>query len=159
MPTIDISLFKPELVFFDFEANDRFDFFKKLGAELSKGNFIKDTWYDAITEREKNYPTGLAAPSVNFAVPHTDPEHLEKAYIAVVLPKKPIVFEAMGGMGNDVPAQIIMNLGVKQHEECQVAILQALMMIFLDEDAVSNILSQKTQQGMVDAIVSYCNEE
>ena len=29
MSAIDTSLLKPELVFFDFEADDRFDFFKK----------------------------------------------------------------------------------------------------------------------------------
>ena len=54
MSAVDTSLFKPELVFFDFDATDREDFFKKLGAELSSRGYIKDTWFDAIMEREAN---------------------------------------------------------------------------------------------------------
>lgn len=156
MSAVDTSLFKPELVYFDFEATDRFDFFKKLGEDLQAKGYVKDTWYDAITEREKNYPTGLPCPALAVAVPHTEPEHLLKPYIAVVKPKEPIVFEGMAGMGGEVPTQLIVNLGVMAHETEQVGILQALMQIFINEDAVKDILSQTTQQGMVDAITKYC---
>ena len=48
MPAIDTSLLKPELVFFDFEAADRLDFFKKLGKKLKEGGYVKDSWLDAI---------------------------------------------------------------------------------------------------------------
>ena len=92
-------------------------------------------------------------------MPHTDPEHLIKPYIAVVKPKTPIVFEGMAGMGGEVPTQLIVNLGVKAHEESQVAILQALMKIFINEDAVKDILAQTTQQGMVDTITKYCEQD
>ena len=37
MGNVDIDLFKPELVFFDFEATDRFEFFKKMEAVLFGG--------------------------------------------------------------------------------------------------------------------------
>ena len=40
MSAVDTSLFKPELVFFDFEATDRVDFFKKLGEELSSRGYV-----------------------------------------------------------------------------------------------------------------------
>ena len=57
MSVVDVSLFKPELVFFNFEASDREDFFKKLSADLMAKGYIKDTWLEAIETREKNYPT------------------------------------------------------------------------------------------------------
>lgn len=76
MPAIDTSLLKPELVFFDFEAADRLDFFKKLGKKLKEGGYVKDSWLDAILEREKNYPTGLECASISVALPHVDPENL-----------------------------------------------------------------------------------
>ena len=59
MSAIETDLLKPELVFFDFEATDRIDFFTKLGEKLKEGGYVKDSWLDAILEREKNYPTGL----------------------------------------------------------------------------------------------------
>lgn len=156
MDTVDTDLFKPELVFLDFEAVDRFDLFKKLGNALAAQGYIKDTWYDGITAREKSYPTGLAFESVAVALPHVDPEHLNKPYIAVVKPKEPIVFEGMAGISGEVPAQLIVNLGLTAHEEGQVVVLQALMNVFLDVAAVAEIMAQTTPEDMVATMRKYC---
>ncbi len=158
MSAVDTDLFKPELVFFDFEVVDRGDFFTKLGEELSKRGYIEDTWLDAITRRERDYPTGLACQAIKVAIPHTEPEHLKKPYIAVIRPKKPVEFEAMAGMGDPVPAELIINLGLLQHADAQVAVLQALMSIFMDEAACAEVMEQKTREDMVATMVRLCGE-
>lgn len=157
MATIDTTLLKPELVFLDFEATDRLDFFQKLGAELTKRGYVKDTWLDAILEREKNYPTGLACPAISVALPHVDPQHLNKPYIAIIKPKNPIEFDGMADTGL-VNAQLIVNLGLLAHEEGQVAVLQAFLGIFIDDAASADIMAQTTPQGMVDTVIKYCAE-
>ena len=91
---IETDLLKPELVFFDFEATDRIDFFTKLGEKLKEGGYVKDSWLDAILEREKNYPTGLECTSISVALPHVDPQHLNKPYIAIIKPKNPMSLTA-----------------------------------------------------------------
>ena len=40
MATIDTTLLKPELVFLDFEAEDRLDLFKKLGQKLAEAGYV-----------------------------------------------------------------------------------------------------------------------
>ena len=50
-----------------------------------------------------------------------------------------------------MPAQIVINLGIAEPGG-QVEALQALMNIFMDADAASDVLGQITPQGMVDAI-------
>lgn len=75
----------------------------------------------------------------------------------MIRPKEPLIFQGMAGMGGEVPAELIVNLGVMAHEQGQIAILQALMRIFVDEYAVKEIMRQTTQQGMVDALVKYCS--
>ena len=157
MSTVDTSLFTPELVFFDFEASDRVDFFTKMSQILMDKGYVKESWLDAIMTREKNYPTGLAFETVSVALPHIDPEHLNKPYIAVIKPKEPIAFRGMAGIDGDVPAQIIVNLGLTAHEEGQVAVLQALMGVFLDTDAVSRIMAQTTPEGMVETMRELCS--
>ena len=159
MSAVDTSLFTPELVFFDFEAADREEFFAKLGEELKSRGYVKDTWHEAITTREKNYPTGLACEAVQVAIPHTDPEHLEKPYIAVIRPKSPVDFELMGGIGDTVHAELVINLGLLAHANDQVAVLQALMMVFMDDAAVADVLAQTTPEGMVETMVKYCGRE
>lgn len=154
---IDTSLLKPELVFFDFEADDRFDFFKKLGEKLKEGGYVKDSWLDAILEREKNYPTGLQCMYAGVALPHVDPQQLNKPYIAIIRPKEPIEFEGMAGT-DCVGAQLIINLGLLTHDFDQVAVLQAFLGIFIDDAASADIMSQTTPEGMIETVVKYCEE-
>ncbi|MBN2925350.1 MAG: PTS sugar transporter subunit IIA [Bifidobacterium sp.] len=157
MSAIETDLLKPELVFFDFEATDRIDFFTKLGEKLKEGGYVKDSWLDAILEREKNYPTGLECTSISVALPHVDPQHLNKPYIAIIKPKNPIEFDGMADTGL-VNAQLIINLGLLAHEEGQVAVLQAFLGIFIDDAASADIMAQTTPQGLVDSVIKYCAE-
>lgn len=155
MAGIDTSLLKPELVFFDFEATDRVDLFTRLGAILAEKGYVKDTWLAAILEREDNYPTGLACEAVQVALPHVDPEHLLKPYIAIAKPAAPVRFDGMAGSG-PVDAQLVVNLGLLAHAEDQVGVLQAFLGIFIDADATKEIMAQTDAQAMIDAVVKYC---
>ena len=153
MANADTALFKPELVFFDMECKDREDFFQQLHDKLDAMGYIKDTWLEGITTREKNYHTGLRCEAAEIAIPHTDPQHLEKPYIAIVKPKTPIRFEHMAGAGEDVDAQLIINLGV-QRDGGQVGVLQNLMNIFMNNEAVEDIMAQTTAEGLIESITS-----
>lgn len=144
-------LFSPELVFFDWECATPDEVFAQLEDELAPRGYIAPGWLDAVRTREDAYPTGLAMPAANIAIPHTDPGFVAKPYIAVVKSAAPVTFNAMAGMGAPVPAQIIINLGIAEPGG-QVEALQALMNIFMDADAAADVLGQTTPQGMVDAI-------
>ena len=61
-------------------------------------------------------------------------------------------------MGGDVPAKLIVNLGLTEHAEGQVAVLQALMNVFLDNAAVEEIMAQTTPEGMVETMKKYCGQ-
>ncbi len=157
MPSPDASLFKPELVFFDLEADDAPGLFDALYERLSPMGYVKGSWPEAIKEREANYPTGLLMPGAPIAIPHVDPEHIERPYIAVVKPPHPVTFEFMAGMGDPVAAELVINLGITR-EGGQVQVLQALMDLFGDAEAVADIMAQTTGEGMVSAIVSRFGE-
>lgn len=148
------DLFKPELVFFDIDADTKEELFHQLGTRLEELGYIQDTWYDAILSREENFPTGLRSPEMGIAIPHTDPEHLKKAYMAVVVPKTPIEFVHMGTEDDRVGAEFIVNLGV-EHQENQVDALQKLIMMFVNSEAVSELRGQTTGEGMVETIRKY----
>ena len=145
------ALFTPELVFFDWECVSPGEVFARLEGELAPRGYIAEGWLNAVRTREDAYPTGLAMPAANIAIPHTDPGFVAKPYIAVVKPAAPVTFNAMAGMGAPVPAQIVINLGIAEPGG-QVEALQALMNIFMDADAAADVLGQTMPQGMVDAI-------
>ncbi len=93
------ALFTPELVFFDWECATPDELFARLEGELAPRGYIASGWLDAVCTRENAYPTGLAMPAANIAIPHTDPGFVAKPYIAVVKPAAPVTFNAMAGMG------------------------------------------------------------
>ena len=140
------ALFTPELVFFDWECATPDEVFARLEGELAPHGYIASGWLDAVRTREDAYPTGLAMPAANIAIPHTDPGFVAKPYIAVVKPAAPVTFNAMAGMGAPVPAQIVINLGIAEPGG-QVEALQALMNIFMGADAAADVLGQTTPQG------------
>ena len=74
----------------------------------------------------------------------------------MIRPKDPVVFEGMAGIGGDIPAELIVNLGLTEHAEGQVAVLQALMGVFLDAGAVEDIRAQTTPEGMVATMRRLC---
>ncbi len=145
------DLFSPDLVFFGWDVETPTALFERLKAELDPAGYIADGWFDAVCSREEAYPTGLAMPAAHIAIPHTDPAYVVKPYIAVIKPAAPVTFDAMAGMGDPVPAQIVINLGIT-HEGGQVEALQALMNIFMDAGAAADVLGQTDPQGMVCAL-------
>lgn len=151
--TIDVTLFKPELVFFDFDTQTRQEFFHELYNRLYSQGYVQKTWLDAIVTREENYPTGLVCPAVSIGLPHTDPVHIKKPYIAFVIPKKPIEFELMAQKGEAVEAQCIVNLGIT-HACDQVGILQNLMNLFSCEQAVQDLLHTQDAQEFIARIIA-----
>ena len=158
MAAVDAQLFSPDLVFFDIEAKDAFELFDKLEARLAPMGYIRDTWKEAISERERSYPTGLACEAAQIAIPHTDPVHIAKPYIAVVRPSEPIAFQPMGGLGDEVKASIVINLGILR-DGGQVQVLQSLMGIFMDEQRAAEVLRQVTKEGLIESIAKYFVDE
>lgn len=153
---IDGSLFRPELVFFDIDATDWKDLMRQLGERLAPLGYTKPDWYQKITAREEKYPTGLQTKTVAIAIPHAD-DCVEREYIAVVRPVHPVTFKPMANIGNPVDAGLVLNLGVTR-DGGQVAVLQALMNLFMNEEAVQKIMEQTTAEGMVQTISGYLQD-
>ena len=157
MPSIDTSLFKPELVFLSFEAKDRQDLFERLGVILREKGYVTDNWLDAIETREQNYPTGLRCEAIEVAIPHTDPDTIVKPYIAILRPVEPVEFRHMAEMGDPVQAEMVVNLGLVAHDTDQVKVLQALIGIFNDPLKVEIIRQVDSPLEMVDTMVELCS--
>lgn len=156
----ETSLYTPELVFFDFEASTYVDFFEKLSTILLEKGYVKESWLQAITDRERDFPTGLMFETIGVAIPHVDPQHIVKPYIAIIKPKTTVSFEPMAGMvDHAIDTSLVVNLGLLKHAEGQVEVLQAMMGMFMNEDAVKDVQSQTTPEGMVECFKRYANVE
>lgn len=153
-------LYTPDLVFFDFEADNYMNLFEKLSVIMLKKGYVKESWLEAIIAREREFPTGLMFDSIGVAIPHVDPQHILKPYIAIIKPKTTISFEPMANMvDHAIDTNLVVNLGLLKHSEDQVEVLQSMMAMFMSDVAVKDVQSQTTPEGMVACFRRYANVE
>jgi PTS system galactitol-specific IIA component len=77
-------------------SQSREEIIRKLGALLRANRFVKDTFIDAVLEREIVFPTGLQTTTVGVAIPHTDAEHVIKSTVGIATLESEVVFMGMG---------------------------------------------------------------
>src|SRR5271169_503169 len=66
------------------------DIIQQLGALLYNNGFVKETYVQAVIDREQIYPTGLQTSELGFAIPHTNTEHVSRPAVAIATLEQPV---------------------------------------------------------------------
>lgn len=148
------SLFNPDLILFNIEAEDCNDLLIKLSEKLFKKGYVKESFEEAIIKREEVFPTGLPTRGVKIALPHTDAEHVLKSAVLITNLKKPVKFKEMGSGINDVEVEMVFMLAINQAKE-QVGVLQKLIGLFSREEVLLKLKQSKDPENVLDIL----NEE
>lgn len=148
---VGTELFSEELVFIEQELEDREELFKWFNSCMLEQGFVNESYYESILRREQQFPTGIQTSTVGVAIPHADPENLNKPFIAVVRPKQGIEFEPMGIAEGKIQAELIFMLGVLKNGD-QVIALQKLMNLLTNDEAVRQLLEVRTCKEVMDII-------
>ncbi|WP_319468956.1 PTS sugar transporter subunit IIA [uncultured Trichococcus sp.] len=137
------DLFDSKLIKLNQEFESQRELFEYVSDILEEENYTEDTFFDAIREREKVFPTGLQTDMVNLAIPHTDVLHVKRPFIFVVTLNKPIKFIQMGTFDEWVDIDTVFVLGIKEPQE-QVGLLSNIMTQFRNKyfiDAFNGIVN------------------
>ncbi len=137
------DLFDSKLIKLNQEFESQRELFEYVSDILEEENYTEDTFFDAIREREKVFPTGLQTDMVNLAIPHTDVIHVKRPFIFVVTLNKPIKFIQMGTFDEWVDIDTVFVLGIKEPQE-QVGLLSNIMTQFRNKyfiDAFNGIVN------------------
>ena len=129
---------KKELVWLDIDYSSKENLFQEVGKKLYEMGYVKDSFANALSEREKNFPTGLATEPFQVAIPHTDSIHVEKEAIACIRLLNPIKFRDVGDDENEVDAEFVFVLCILEPEK-QVDILKALVDTLSSEEIMRSI--------------------
>lgn len=146
-----LELLNPNLIKINMEALNRNEVLKKIAKLLVESGNVKESYVEALLEREKNYPTGLPTESVGVAIPHADTEHVIKPAIAIAVLKEPIEFKAMSNPNEEVKVKIVFMLAIKDPDE-QIKLLQSLIEIFQDKELLLKIASAESAQDLITLI-------
>lgn len=132
-----------ELVMLDMEAENTDDFFQKMADLLQKKGYVKETFCHAICEREAKYPTALPIEPESVAIPHTDPEHILKNFIAPVRLKYPVKWCEMGTSDVEHDVRFAFLLGFHK-SDAHIELLQLLVDNFQDRDLMKKLDEAET---------------
>lgn len=139
------TFFKREMVKIYHEERTQAQLFADIGAELLAKKYVTATYIDALTTRERAYPTGLRLETTSVAIPHTDADQVREQFIYVVKPQSLIEFGEMGTAAGKVEVSYLFFLGFKKGNE-QPYILQELVTFFSDKQLMSKLNEATTEE-------------
>ena len=145
------QLLYEDLVFMNYEAENKEELLGNLSEILRKKGYVKESYLEGILKREALYPTGLNTNGVKVAIPHTDAIHVEKSAIVIAILKKPVIFKEMANELKDVHAELVFMLAIKNPKD-QVPTLSKLMSILSNKERLLSIRNCKTSKEVVDIL-------
>lgn len=143
-----------DLILVDVDARDAEDAIRKVGKHLFDGGFVKDTYVDAVAQREKEYPTGLQLKSMAVAMPHTAGIHVNIPAVCIAKLSHPVTFSHMGDPETKVSAEILFMMAIK-NPEAQLETLQKVMGIFTNDEAVAAFQTAKDKLELLSVAKTY----
>lgn len=150
MASFEDYLFK-ELIFLDVEEQSDEDVLRFIADKLFKAGFVRESFSDAIVNRESYAPTGLNTEGIQVAIPHTDPEHVLKPCLAIATLKKPVTFKEMGTEDQTVDASIVICMALASGGE-HLEILQKLIGYVIEPANVISLFNARTPDAVFDVL-------
>ena len=146
--------FNESIIFLDLEANTKEEVLLAMATNLEEKGLVKETFKDAVIAREQEYATGLPTMGVSVAIPHTDPEHVNKKAISVAVLKEPVEFGVMGGDSSETtPVKLVFMMAMDEGDS-QLGLLQKLMQIFQDEKMLQLLAIEQDKTKLMNLLAN-----
>ena len=133
------SIISKELIFNNVVVSNREDALRFIASKLVEKEYVKESYVDAVIERERVYPTGLPTETYGVAIPHTDIVHVNEPGIGIAFLQEPVPFVMMGTDDVEITVKAIFMLAVKE-PKAQLHLLEKLMDIFQDQQVLKDML-------------------
>jgi galactitol PTS system EIIA component len=139
--------FDESLILKDINVNSREELLRIMATNLFRKGLVKESFIEAVIEREKSFATGLPTNSISVAIPHTDSEHVNKKAISVAILKEPVKFGVMGERNVETPVQIVFMLAIDK-KDSHLVVLQKLMEIFQNTEELQFLILEENKTNI-----------
>ena len=127
------DLFDAKIALFHQHADSKEEALKLLADRFIETGVSKETFYDGLINREKEFPTGLSLNNMCVAIPHTDIEHVNRTQIGFMSLDAPVEFIEMGTDDKVIPVTMMFMLALKEAHQ-QLEMLTRLMDVFQNDE-------------------------
>ena len=144
-----IDAIREDVALVHFPAKSRDDILRNLADLLYRCGATKDSYYQAMVDREELYPTGLPTARIRVALPHADAIHVNFSALAIATLQNPVQFHEMGGEPDSVlDVEIVLMLANADPDE-QVETLRTLVNFFDEPSALESLMNAQTSSQLV----------
>ncbi|MDO4169722.1 MAG: PTS sugar transporter subunit IIA [Lachnospiraceae bacterium] len=133
------------------EVKNSSDVFQKLGGLLVSEGYCKNTYVQALIDREKEFPTGINMGEIGIAIPHTDRGHVNKGAVAIGILKEPVHFYQMGFTDVEVNVKIVFMLAVDD-PEAHLPFLQRVLQVLQDQNVLEKLTHVTKSQEIIEIV-------
>ena len=134
-----------DLVVLKMEAETSNEIIENLGALLLSKGYVKNTYVQAVLEREKDLPTGLSIGDFCVAIPHTDSNHVNQSNIGIATLKKSSIFYSMINPEEKLNVELVFLLAVKD-PNLQIELLKNLMSVFQNKELLIKLRNATSKE-------------
>jgi len=145
------GLFDQKVMMLDIEANNSDEALTILAKRLVETGYVKESYVQAILDREAEFSTGLPGFGRGVAIPHAEPNHVNSSVMAVGILKKPVQFRMMGNHDEPIAVEVMFMLALKESHS-HMSVLQSLMDLIQNEALLTQIKESASQQVLFDLI-------
>ncbi len=122
-----IDVLEPQAVLLGMQAATSEQVIRTLAERLHALGYVRSTFADAVVARERTLPTGLPLElEENVAVPHTDPEHVIKAGVALATLSTPVAFASIDDPEETLSVGTVFLLAIDDKDR-QIDVLQQVI--------------------------------
>ena len=121
---------------------------------LLERGYVKESFPDAILEREKYYPSGLPMEGHKIAIPHTDAEHVNKSVILFARLAQPLEFSSMGDPDEKIQVSLISMFALAEKKEIG-KMLEVLITAYSNHDVLEAILKAHSAKTIYNILCQY----
>lgn len=114
---LDDIVVSPELVMMGMEAATDQEAIGLMARMLYEQGYVKESYIQAVKDREKEFFTGLGFEEMGVALPHTDAVHVNRQAIAIGILKNPVRFSTMGELDGTVDVRLMFMLAIKKPDK------------------------------------------
>lgn len=137
--------FDTPVILLDMDGGSKEEVLRTMAQNLVNNGLVKQSFVEAVIQRENEYATGLPTGDIAVAIPHTDVEHVQQKAISVGILKEPVDFIVMGDDTETVPVKIVFMLAMDEAHS-QLKLLQQLMQVFQDQSVLNELISTSDEK-------------
>jgi PTS system galactitol-specific IIA component len=140
-----------DLIRLDLDVKDSEEAIRTLAKDFVKAGVVKESFVDAVLEREKQSPTALPAIAYDIAIPHTVSAHVITPAMNVAILKHPVEFQQMGSPEITLHPQVLFMLAISDPKD-QLSLLRRIMKMLQNKELLNQVRGAKTTDEVYDLL-------